>query len=126
MFLPVTTWLSSAHTFPLSCTASAKISVRDVRDVSSPCPDTVTVPCFTSYPEIFPSVIIGLPVVNVAALVLINVPLLTAIPLGLAMITCALRPATSKAPFIAVAPVPVTSFKIVLAAAPLKLGLPIT
>ena len=37
--------------------------------------------------DIVPLSIIGLPVVNVAALVLINVPLLIDIPLGLAIIT---------------------------------------
>ena len=67
----------------------------------------------------------GFPVVNVALLALINVPLLTEIPFGLAMITCALLPATSRAPFIDVAPVPVTSFKIVFAVGPTKFGFPI-
>ena len=72
-----------------------------------------------------PLSIIGLPVVKVAALVLINVPLLIEIPLGFAIITCALFPATSRAPFIAVELVPVTSFNIVLAVGPTKFGFPI-
>ena len=61
---------------------------------------------------------------SVALLALINVPLLTEIPFGLATITCALSPATSRAPFIDVELVPVTSFKIVLAVGPTKLGFP--
>ncbi len=67
----------------------------------------------------------GFPVVNVALLALIKVPLLTEIPFGFAIITWALLPATSRAPFIEVELVPVTSFKIVLAVGPTKLGFPI-
>ena len=56
---------------------------------------------------------------------LINVPSSIDIPLGFAIITCAFLPAISSAPFIDVALVPVTSFKMVLAVGPTKFGFPI-
>lgn len=57
----------------------------------------------------------GFPVARMARPVLMNPPPLTVMPLGLAMTTSALFPATSRKPFMAVALLPVTWFTMILA-----------
>ena len=125
LFLPVRASIEFAQTPAFTFAASVKICNELASLALRPFLLIATIPRSTRYEFRFPDESYsGLPVVNTARSVLINPPPSTVIPLGFAITTEALRPATSINPFILVGLCEVTSLTMTLAEPRIILVLP--